>query len=321
MVIELQLFNQDSEEQIEFMKESIDELKPHHNNREHIDKLFRAIHTIKGGASLFEFDEIIHFAHLVEDFVESLRDNEIEMNQKAISLLRECREHFIRLIDDNTENSKSESTQILTDKIINKLYFVKETSSSELLQSIEKNVQTMADKLSKKINFKISIKNQNFNQEIIKQIYNPLTHMIRNSIDHGVEEIGEIKLILDSDEKNHILILKDSGKGIDKEKVIKKAIEHGFIKKDQKLDDKEIFNLIFKAGVSTKEEISTISGRGVGMDIVQEKIKEYNATIEIESQKDIGTTFIIKFPKYLPLKTIEKSLLNPNIKFRAFEKY
>ncbi len=321
MVIELQLFNQDSEEQIEFMKESISELKPYNDNREHIDKLFRAIHTIKGGASLFEFDEIIHFAHLVEDFVESLRDKEVEINQQTISLLQECREHFIRLIDDNTENSHSESTQILTDKLINKLYFAKETNKSELLQSIEKNVQVMADKLFKKINFKISIKNQDFNQEIIKQIYNPLIHMIRNAIDHGIEEQGEIRLTLGSDEKNYILILKDSGKGIDKERVIKKAIESGFIKKDQKLEEKEIFNLIFKAGISTKEEISTISGRGVGMDIVKEKIKEYNATIEVESQKDIGTTFIIKFPKYLPLKTIKKNILNSHIQFRVFEKY
>ncbi len=318
MIIELQLFNQDSQEQIEFMKEAIDQLEPHSNkNREHIDKLFRTIHTIKGGATLFEFDEIIHFAHLVEDFVESIRDNRIKINQETISLLLECREHFIRLIEENSESSKSKSTQLITDKLINKLYFIQEKERSKLLQSIEKNIQVIADQLSKKIKFKISIKNQNFNQEIIKQIYNPLIHMIRNAIDHGIDKDGKIELILDSYEEYDLLILKDNGRGIDKEKVTKKAIENGLIKKDQKLNEKEIFNLIFKSGVSTKEEISIISGRGVGMDIVQEHIKKYDATIQIESQKNIGTQFIIKFPKFLPIKNI----LNPHIKFRAFEKY
>ena len=182
-------------------------------------------------------------------------------------------------------------------------------------------MQIIAKELSKKINFTISIKNQDFNQEIIKKLYNPLIHMIRNAIDHGIEERGEIKLILDSNEEYHLIILKDSGKGLNKEKIIQKAIEKKFIKKDQKLNEKEIFNLIFKAGVSTAKEKSTISGRGVGMDIVKEKLQNYNATIEIESQKDIGTTFIMKFPKYLSLKYLHQNILNPDIPFREFEKY
>ncbi len=322
MVIELQLFNQDCEDQIEVMQEVLDELKStNSDNREQVDKLFRAIHTIKGGASMFDFDEIIHFAHLVEDFVESIREEDIKINDKAISLLLECKDHFVRLILESSENSHLDSTQIQTDRLIKELYLFKQNSNSELLQSIEKSVQIIADKLSKKIDFIISIKNKNFNQDIIKHLYNPLIHMIRNAIDHGVERDGKIELILDSSDNNDILILKDNGRGIDKERVIQKALERGVIQKDQKLEENEIFELIFHAGLSTAQEKSTISGRGVGMDIVKERLLYYNASIEIWSQKNIGTSFTISFPKFLPIKDIKKNILNPNIQFREFEKY
>ena len=136
MVIELQLFNQDCEEQIEIMKEVLENLKIDHDNTQLINQLFRTIHTIKGGASIFGFDELIHFAHLLEDFVEALRDHEIKIEIKTITILVECKEHLIRLISDNTENSQSEATQIQTDKLIKALYFFRQNKKSELIQSI-----------------------------------------------------------------------------------------------------------------------------------------------------------------------------------------
>lgn len=142
---------------------------------------------------------------------------------------------------------------------------------------------------------------------LAEEIVDPLMHLIRNSIDHGIEFPEERKkkgkkesgrIILKAYQKgNHVLIeIRDDGAGIDTVKVRKKAIEKGLIDEDVELNEKEIIDFIFTPGFSTKDVVSEISGRGVGMDVVKEKLSALGGFAEVETRKDIGTTFILILP-------------------------
>ncbi len=144
-------------------------------------------------------------------------------------------------------------------------------------------------------------------KSLAEEIIDPLMHMVRNSIDHGIEPIEERKskgkkefgvIVLKAYQRgNHVVIeVNDDGRGINLEKVRRKAIEMGLIDPHSVVDDKELVNFIFTPGFSTKEEISEISGRGVGMDVVREKLSALGGFIEVQTKKDEGTSFVLTLP-------------------------
>ncbi len=142
---------------------------------------------------------------------------------------------------------------------------------------------------------------------LAEEVVDPLMHIIRNSIDHGMEtseerkkkgkkEIGIITLKA-YQRGNHVLIeVKDDGAGVDVEKVRKKAIEKGIIDDDVEIDEREIIDFIFTPGFSTKEVADEVSGRGVGMDVVKERLSALGGFAEVETKKDVGTIFILTLP-------------------------
>ncbi len=142
---------------------------------------------------------------------------------------------------------------------------------------------------------------------LAEEIVDPLMHLVRNAIDHGIEPPAERKrkgkpesgtVILRAYQKgNHVVIeVRDDGAGIGVEKVRKKAIEKGLIEKDAELDEKKLIDLIFAPGFSTKEVISEVSGRGVGLDVVREKLSAFGGFTEIETAQDRGTNFVVTLP-------------------------
>ena len=147
---------------------------------------------------------------------------------------------------------------------------------------------------------------------VIEKISDPLIHLIRNAIDHGIEsskyrkEIGKapkgtLTLKAFHEAGNIAIQVIDDGRGIDPDIIFQKAVEKGIISKDDKLSKKEIFALIMHPGFSTAEKISNISGRGVGMDVVKKNIEELRGTIDIESEVGVGTTFTIRLPLTLAI--------------------
>jgi two-component system chemotaxis sensor kinase CheA len=135
----------------------------------------------------------------------------------------------------------------------------------------------------------------------------PIMHLIRNAIDHGIErpdvrkkagkpEYGTIKLKAFRSNTFINLIVSDDGKGIDRERVLQRAIEQGIVKPEDKLTDQEIFNLIFRSSLSTADTVSNVSGRGVGMDVVYQRITELRGSIDIASVAGQSTSFHIKLP-------------------------
>ncbi|MDM7203034.1 MAG: chemotaxis protein CheW, partial [Thermodesulfobacteriaceae bacterium] len=175
-------------------------------------------------------------------------------------------------------------------------------------------VRDLSKALNKKVNLYIEGAETELDRSIIEAIKDPLTHLVRNSIDHGVEppeiraQMGkspEGKLFLRAyHEGGQVVIeIEDDGKGIDLEKIKRKAIEKGFLSEEEasKLTEKEILSLIFKSGFSTAEKVTQVSGRGVGMDVVKTNIEKLGGSIEINTLLGKGTTVRIKIPLTLAI--------------------
>jgi len=146
----------------------------------------------------------------------------------------------------------------------------------------------------------------------VEELADPLMHMIRNSLDHGIEhpaervkagkpEAGRLRLAA-CHQAGHIVIeVSDDGRGLDRERIRRKAMERGLIAAEDTLSENEIYNLIFQPGFSTAEQITDISGRGVGMDVVRKKIAKLRGRIDIQSTPGAGTVFSLRLPLTLAI--------------------
>lgn len=175
-------------------------------------------------------------------------------------------------------------------------------------------VRDLARSLNKDIDLKLIGEETDLDKNLVEALADPLVHLVRNSVDHGIEmpavreaagksRAGNVTLSA-SQEGDHILLtIKDDGAGMDAEKLKKIAISKGVLDHDQasRLSDTEAYNLIFAPGFSTKEEISDISGRGVGMDVVKTKITQLNGSVSIQSELGVGTILEIKVPLTLAI--------------------
>ncbi|SMP15043.1 two-component system, chemotaxis family, sensor kinase CheA [Desulfurobacterium pacificum] len=170
-------------------------------------------------------------------------------------------------------------------------------------------VRDLARKLNKKVQLIIEGEDTELDRSILDKLEDPLIHLVRNALDHGIEppeervmmgkpEVGTVRLFA-YHEGDHIVVgIQDDGRGIDPEKVKKKALEKGLITPEQaaQMSDKEAYELIFLPGFSTADKVSDVSGRGVGMDVVASTIHALRGSIEIDSELGKGTTILLKLP-------------------------
>ncbi len=173
-------------------------------------------------------------------------------------------------------------------------------------------VRDMSKDLGKDIHLEIHGAETELDKTVVEKIGDPLTHLVRNSMDHGIEAAdvrlargkpahGTLQLNAYHDSGNIVIEVVDDGGGLNKEKILAKAIERGLVKPDQPITDKEIYNLIFEAGFSTAEVVSNLSGRGVGMDVVRRNIQALRGTVDIESEPGKGSTMRIRLPLTLAI--------------------
>ncbi len=173
-------------------------------------------------------------------------------------------------------------------------------------------VHDLSTKMGKQIELKMTGETTEVDKTVIEKIGDPLVHLVRNSLDHGIEmpedrvaagkpETGTVELNAYHRGGNIIIEIKDDGKGLDKDRLLDKAIERGLVPPDAMLGDQQIYELIFTAGFSTAEEVSDVSGRGVGMDVVRRNINELGGNIEIHSEAGVGSSFIIRLPLTLAI--------------------
>jgi two-component system chemotaxis sensor kinase CheA len=175
-------------------------------------------------------------------------------------------------------------------------------------QRMNRIVRDMCKKLNKQVELKIIGDETQVDKNIIEHISDPLMHLVRNSLDHGIEspeervasgkpEIGTITLEAKNDGSEVLICVRDDGKGLNKEKILKRAEENGLLTKPaSEMTDKEIYSLIFLPGFSTNEKVTEFSGRGVGMDVVMKNIETVGGKVSVESVPGRGCVNTMKFP-------------------------
>lgn len=184
----------------------------------------------------------------------------------------------------------------------------------QLFNRFPRMVRDLCQKANKEIDFVIEGKETELDRNLIEEIGDPIIHLLRNSVDHGIEDPKERETLRKprkgkvtlkaAHEENHIVItISDDGRGIDPQKIKASALKKGFVTQEEicRMTDKELIFLIFRSGVSTAKQITDISGRGVGMDIVRNHIEKLNGMVDIESKVGEGTTFTIKLPLTLAI--------------------
>jgi two-component system chemotaxis sensor kinase CheA len=175
-------------------------------------------------------------------------------------------------------------------------------------------VRDLARSLKKEVNLELIGEDTDLDKNLVEALADPLVHLVRNSVDHGIEmpdereqagkeRVGTVVLSAQQEGDHILLMIEDDGKGMDADKLRQIAVEKGVLDEDSaaRLDEKACYNLIFAPGFSTKSEISDISGRGVGMDVVKTRIAQLNGAIEIDSALGKGSRIIIKLPLTLAI--------------------
>ncbi len=177
----------------------------------------------------------------------------------------------------------------------------------QTFQRMSRLVRDLSRKVGKSIGIVMEGEDTDIDKNMVDEIYNPLVHMVRNAVDHGIEsreeriksgkpEKGLIQLKAYHRGGSIVIEISDDGKGLDKDKILKKAIENGVINSSQGLSDQEIYKLIFHPGLSTAKEVTDVSGRGVGMDVVKQAVEKLSGKIEINSVYGKGTSIMTFFP-------------------------
>lgn len=173
-------------------------------------------------------------------------------------------------------------------------------------------VRDVSKELGKSIELEIQGGDTELDKTIVEKLNDPLMHIVRNAIDHGIESqevrqargkptTGSLALNAFHDSGSIVIEVVDDGGGLNKERILKKALERGIVKEGDDLTDTEITSLIFEPGFSTAEAVTNLSGRGVGMDVVRRNIDELRGTIEVESYEGSGTTIRIRLPLTLAI--------------------
>lgn len=173
-------------------------------------------------------------------------------------------------------------------------------------------VRDLATKSGKKIQLLLSGEETELDKTVIESIGDPLTHLVRNSADHGIEppeerldnnkpELGTIRLNAFHEGGNICITVEDDGRGLNRDKIVAKAVKQGLINDNDKLSDDQIWALIFRPGFSTADKVTDVSGRGVGMDVVKRNIEGLGGTVSIKTAPGRGTTFTLKLPLTLAI--------------------
>jgi len=324
---------------IKTYKELIDPTKTSLYN---ISEVYRTIHTFKGSFSQLYMNSMVTFLHSIESELSNMIKKNEDTNETLIEFLdsmdfnttyKDALDVIRTILGNEFLNSQNYVKINFKDikNLQNKIRTIFERQnlntqeSRELLQQISnlsnqkllnllKPYANLTQQLAKKLGKEI------YDLEIIgdddimvndkyKPFIKSLTHIFRNSVDHGIEdpmqrasqekdEHGTITCSFSKHDDSIEIIISDDGAGIDKEKVLEKAINQQIVTKEkaETMSENEIYHLIFSEHFSTKEEVSEISGRGIGMNAVQIEIEKLSGHINITSQKGFGTTFVMNIP-------------------------
>ncbi len=241
-----------------------------------------------------------------------------EKLDELINLVSELvtRQASLTLVSDRINNKEmitiAEDIEKITRRLRDNTFGIRLIPIDNMVTRFQRLVRELSQELNKEIIFQTEGTDTELDKTIIEGLIDPLMHIIRNSIDHGIESAEERKS-LGKPEKGKIILkafysganvflqVSDDGKGIDTNKIFHHAVSKGLVSSDQELSEKEILDLTFLPGFSTAKNVTKVSGRGVGMDVVKRKISDLRGEISIETQLNVGTTLTIKLPLTLSI--------------------
>ncbi|MDF2685736.1 MAG: putative chemotaxis protein CheA [Clostridia bacterium] len=216
-------------------------------------------------------------------------------------------------LDLNNFNKAAHQLHKITNELQDLTMSVRMVPLTNTFQKMIRIVRDMTKKLGKEVNLELIGAETEVDKNIIDHLSDPLMHLVRNAIDHGIEspeeriaagknEKGTVVLEARNDSGEILILIKDDGKGLDKKKLLEKAKSKELLKKpESEMTDKEIFSLICLPGFSTNEKVTEFSGRGVGMDVVTRNVEELGGRVSIDSIEGKGTQFSIRFPLTLAI--------------------
>jgi two-component system, chemotaxis family, sensor kinase CheA len=200
----------------------------------------------------------------------------------------------------------------ITDEVQRTAMSMRMIPIGQLFQKTARLVRDLSRKAGKHVELELLGEDTELDRNIVEELADPLMHMVRNAVDHGIEtpeertragkpETARVTLKAGHQAGHIVILVADDGRGLDREKILAKARDRGLIAGNEQLTESEIFNLIFHPGFSTAEKITDVSGRGVGMDVVRKHIQKLRGRIEISSRPGAGTAFELKLPLTLAI--------------------
>ncbi|MBF0209758.1 MAG: chemotaxis protein CheA [Desulfamplus sp.] len=237
--------------------------------------------------------------------------NYLQKKLASLSLDQNISKNFKRVI---------ETFSNLSDSLRNSILEIRSVPAQALLQKAPRIIRTVADDAGKLVDVTIEGEHIRIDKSYVELLDAPLTHMVRNAVDHGIElpseriaagkpERGSVKITIQENRENIELIVSEDGRGLNLAAISAKAIEMGLITRGQKLDENRIIDMLFMSGVSTAKEVTDISGRGVGMDVVKKNIDSAGGFINVETNQGQGTTFKITLPKSVSTQIVDGFLI------------
>jgi two-component system chemotaxis sensor kinase CheA len=268
----------------------------------------------KGGDDLSDNTTVRVDVKRLDDLMNQVGELVLERN-RMIQINQDLQQNDVNRADFNEEFGKlTKRMSFVTSELQMQVLKMRMIPVEKVFKKFPRIVRSMSRDLGKEVELQIVGEETELDRSVVDEIGDPLIHLIRNAMDHGLEtpeerlEAGKSRggtLVLAAvHEGNQIIIsIKDDGRGIDTERVGRKAIEKGLISEDQfiAMSQREVFDLLFLPGFSTKEKATDLSGRGVGMDVVKTNIKKLNGLIEIKSTKGLGSEFILRLPLTLAI--------------------
>lgn len=274
-------------------EEIVDEQVADKNDSQNDDKKPRVDSDTTINVSSYKIDELLN---LVSELVTSTAG---------------LQSHSERLGDVQLKDTV-ESIEKLTKQFRNNALDLRLIPVGTLLNRFKRQIRDLARELGKEVNLIIEGQETEIDKAILKALENPLLHIIRNSIDHGIETAEErislgkerqglLKIIAFYSGANVIIQIQDDGRGINLERVKQCAIEKGYVQPEQQVTDQELLVMIMEPGFTTANNVTMVSGRGVGMDVVRKQLNEVSGSIEIDTEKGLGTFMTLKLPTTLSI--------------------
>ncbi len=210
-------------------------------------------------------------------------------------------------LEDRELHDRLDQLNKITEQLRDRILSIRMFPVKNVFSKLTRQMRDLSKKSGKQVKLTIQGDETLVDKTIIDSIYAPLMHIMRNTVDHGIEtpeeriaagksSEGTVKLSAHHLGDSILIEVRDDGRGLDRQKLLSKALERGLISERENLTDQQIFMFIFTSGVSTAKEVTDISGRGVGMDVVKKEVEKLRGKISVETEAGKGTAFLIKLP-------------------------